>query len=121
MPIYEYKCNKCGTKLEVIQKLSDQPITVCVKCNGAMSKLISPAGLVFKGSGWYITDYSSKGKPPAEQSKPPEKKKKKKIKKKKKKKTGGKKKRKKKNKNHPLFFFFFFKKIFFFFFPGAWI
>jgi len=70
MPIYEYKCNKCGTKLEVIQKLSDQPITVCVKCNGAMSKLISPAGLVFKGSGWYITDYSSKGKPPAEQSTP---------------------------------------------------
>ncbi|MEK6561241.1 MAG: FmdB family zinc ribbon protein [Nitrospirota bacterium] len=70
MPIYEYKCNKCGTKLEVIQKLSDQPITVCVKCNGAMSKLISPAGLVFKGSGWYVTDYSSKGKPPAEQSKP---------------------------------------------------
>ena len=69
MPIYEYKCSKCGHKIEVIQKMSDQPITVCEKCNGSMSKVISPAGLMFKGSGWYITDYSSKGKPPAEPSK----------------------------------------------------
>jgi len=69
MPIYEYKCSKCGHKIEVIQKMSDQPITVCEKCNGSMSKVISPAGLMFKGSGWYITDYSSKGKPPEEPSK----------------------------------------------------
>ena len=69
MPIYEYKCSKCGHKIEVIQKMSDQPITVCEKCNGSMSKVISPAGLMFKGSGWYITDYSSKGKQPSEPSK----------------------------------------------------
>jgi len=69
MPIYEYKCAKCGHKIEIIQKMSDQPITVCEKCNGSMSKVISPAGLMFKGSGWYVTDYSSKGKPPAEPSK----------------------------------------------------
>lgn len=69
MPIYEYKCSKCGHRIEIIQKMSDQPVTVCEKCNGAMSKVISPAGLVFKGSGWYITDYSSKGKSQAEPSK----------------------------------------------------
>ena len=69
MPIYEYKCSKCGHKIEVIQKMSDQPITVCEKCKGSMSKIISPAGLMFKGSGWYITDYSSKGKQSSEQSK----------------------------------------------------
>lgn len=70
MPIYEYKCSKCGNTVEVIQKVSDPPISECVKCSGAMTKVISPAGLMFKGSGWYITDYSSKGKPTAEQSKP---------------------------------------------------
>ena len=69
MPIYEYKCSKCGHRIEILQKMSDQPVTVCEKCNGAMSKVISPAGLVFKGSGWYITDYSSKGKSQTEPSK----------------------------------------------------
>ena len=69
MPIYEYKCSKCGTTLEVIQKLSDQPITVCVKCNGTMSKLISPAGLVFKGAaGTSLTTLLKEA--PAEQSSP---------------------------------------------------
>jgi predicted nucleic acid-binding Zn ribbon protein len=52
-----------------MQKVSDPPITVCIKCSGPTSKLISPAGLMFKGSGWYITDYSSKGKPPKEEGK----------------------------------------------------
>ncbi|MBI5756114.1 MAG: zinc ribbon domain-containing protein [Nitrospirae bacterium] len=69
MPIYEYRCNNCGHTFEVMQKVSDPPITVCIKCNGPTSKLISPAGLMFKGSGWYITDYSSKGKPPKEEGK----------------------------------------------------
>ena len=62
MPIYEYRCNKCGHTFEIMQKLSDPPITACSKCSGPTNKVISPAGLMFKGSGWYITDYSSKGK-----------------------------------------------------------
>ncbi len=69
MPIYEYRCTKCGHKIEIIQKVSDPAITVCEKCEGPMSKIISPAGLMFKGSGWYITDYSSKGKETSEPSK----------------------------------------------------
>lgn len=62
MPIYEYRCASCEHTFEVIQKVSDPPITVCTKCSGPTSKVISPAGLMFKGNGWYITDYSSKGK-----------------------------------------------------------
>lgn len=69
MPIYEYRCSKCGHKIEILQKVNDPPVTVCDKCDGAMSKVISPAGLMFKGSGWYITDYSSKGKQTSEPSK----------------------------------------------------
>lgn len=69
MPIYEYRCTKCGHKIEVIQKVSDPPVTVCEKCDGPMSKVISAAGLMFKGSGWYITDYSSKGKETSQPSK----------------------------------------------------
>ncbi len=69
MPIYEYRCKNCGHKIETMQKISDPPVTVCEKCKGTMSKVISPAGLMFKGSGWYITDYSSKGKPSDEPSK----------------------------------------------------
>ena len=60
MPIYEYKCSTCGYTFEVIQKVIDPPITQCTKCSGPTNKIISSAGLVFKGSGWYITDYSSK-------------------------------------------------------------
>lgn len=62
MPIYEYKCVECGHIFEAIQKVSDPPITNCPKCSGATNKIISPSGLQFKGSGWYITDYSRKGK-----------------------------------------------------------
>lgn len=62
MPIYEYKCEKCGHTFEAIQKVSDQPITTCPKCSGVTTKIISAAGLQFKGSGWYVTDYSNKGK-----------------------------------------------------------
>lgn len=62
MPIYEYRCERCGHTFEVIQKVNDPPIKTCTKCSGPTNKVISPAGLMFKGSGWYITDYSSKGK-----------------------------------------------------------
>lgn len=62
MPIYEYKCQSCGEKLEVIQKFSDEPLTVHEGCGGALERLISVAGLRFKGSGWYVTDYAGSGK-----------------------------------------------------------
>jgi putative FmdB family regulatory protein len=62
VPIYEYQCQKCRHREELIQKVSDPPLTECPKCHGPMTKLIAPPALQFKGSGWYITDYSDKGK-----------------------------------------------------------
>jgi putative FmdB family regulatory protein len=60
MPLYEYECDTCGHRFEVIQKFSDAPITVCPKCQGAVRKLFSSPAIQFKGSGWYITDYAKK-------------------------------------------------------------
>ena len=60
MPIYEYECAKCGKKIEVIQKMSDKPLKKHAECGGALTKLISPAGFQFKGTGWYVTDYARK-------------------------------------------------------------
>ncbi|MBN1223383.1 MAG: zinc ribbon domain-containing protein [Candidatus Aminicenantes bacterium] len=60
MPLYEYKCSKCGTTFEVIQKIDDPPIVKCLKCGGPTKKIISPPALQFKGSGWYVTDYAHK-------------------------------------------------------------
>jgi putative FmdB family regulatory protein len=62
MPLYEYKCTKCGSVFEVLQKVNDPPLKKCVHCQGSVKKLISPSALQFKGSGWYVTDYASKGK-----------------------------------------------------------
>ena len=62
MPIYEYECKKCSHRFELIQKFSDKAIKKCEKCNGKVRKLIAPPALMFKGTGWYVTDYSSKGK-----------------------------------------------------------
>jgi len=58
MPIYEYKCTSCGHEKEVLQKMSDAPLTQCPACGKAtLSKLISAAGFQLKGSGWYATDF----------------------------------------------------------------
>ncbi len=62
MPLYEYQCDACAHRFEVIQKFSDQPIDVCPKCGGAVKKLLSSPAIQFKGSGWYITDYAKSGK-----------------------------------------------------------
>jgi len=64
MPLYEYRCDSCGQVFEIIQKFSDEPLSVHAGCGGRVERLISPPGLQFKGSGWYITDYAraSKGK-----------------------------------------------------------
>ena len=60
MPLYEYQCNVCGERTEVIQKISDPPHSHCPKCGGEMKKLMSAPAIQFKGSGWYKTDYASK-------------------------------------------------------------
>ena len=59
MPVYEYGC-EAGHRFEVTQKFSDPPITTCQACAQPVSKLISAPAIMFKGSGWYITDYSDK-------------------------------------------------------------
>jgi putative FmdB family regulatory protein len=62
MPLYEYQCDACGHRFEVIQKYSDAPIDICPTCGGAVHKLFSSPAIQFKGSGFYITDYARAGK-----------------------------------------------------------
>lgn len=64
MPLYEYKCDKCGATFEVIQKLTEPPKKKCPRCGGSVKKVMSPPALQFKGSGFYITDYAKKDKKP---------------------------------------------------------
>jgi putative FmdB family regulatory protein len=61
MPLYEYRCAKCGDVFEVIQKFADAPLTVHEGCGGSVERLISTSGFNFKGSGWYVTDYAKSG------------------------------------------------------------
>lgn len=60
MPLYEYKCAKCGERVEIIQRVSDPPYSICPKCGGDMQKQFSSPAIQFKGSGFYKTDYASK-------------------------------------------------------------
>jgi putative FmdB family regulatory protein len=60
MPTYQYACTSCGERLEVVQKFSDDPLTVCPACSGTLRKVFSPVGVVFKGPGFYKTDSRSK-------------------------------------------------------------
>jgi len=60
MPLYEYECESCGSRLEHIQKFSDPLLEECPKCGGKLRKLISSPAFHLKGSGWYITDYARK-------------------------------------------------------------
>ena len=64
MPLYEYQCDVCGHRFEVIQKFSDPPIDVCPKCGGPVQKLLSSPAIQFKGSGFYITDYARRAARP---------------------------------------------------------
>jgi putative FmdB family regulatory protein len=61
MPTYEYACTECGDRTEVVQSISDPPLTTCTVCGGQLRKVFSPVGIVFKGSGFYRTD--SRGRP----------------------------------------------------------
>ena len=60
MPTYEYACRNCGEHLEVVQSFRDEPLTTCGNCSGALRKVFSAAGIIFKGSGYYVTDTRAK-------------------------------------------------------------
>jgi len=60
MPIYEYECIKCGHVHEIMQKMSDKPLSKCPQCTGKLQKIISHSAFHLKGSGWYVTDYANK-------------------------------------------------------------
>ena len=63
MPIYEYQCTSCAHRFELKQSIKDESIQECPRCGKEVTKLISSPAIMFKGSGWYITDYSDKMKP----------------------------------------------------------
>lgn len=69
MPLYEYECEACGQRFEVIRKFSESDLDACTLCGkGPVRRLMSSPAIQFKGTGWYITDYSSKGKSASESS-----------------------------------------------------
>ncbi|HKF28555.1 MAG TPA: FmdB family zinc ribbon protein [Candidatus Binataceae bacterium] len=61
MPIYEYKCNKCGV-VEVMQRITEAPLKKCPNCKSKVERMVSRSSFVLKGTGWYATDYANKGK-----------------------------------------------------------
>jgi len=61
MPTYGYRCGSCGHEFEIQQRITDQPLAACPKCGGKLSKMLYPAGIIFKGSGYYTTDYKGSG------------------------------------------------------------
>lgn len=56
MPTYEYQCGTCGNRFEKYQSFSDEPIKICPECGNEVRKVFSAAGIIFKGSGWYVND-----------------------------------------------------------------
>ncbi len=63
MPTYDYKCKKCGHRFEAFQRMTDEPLKACPECQGEVQRLITGGtGLIFKGSGFYITDYKNDAK-----------------------------------------------------------
>lgn len=71
MPTYEYACTKCRYRFEELQRISDPPVKACPRCGAPVLRIISGgAGLIFKGSGFYITDYGSRRVPESSAQKP---------------------------------------------------
>jgi putative FmdB family regulatory protein len=62
VPIYEYQCAKCDRVIEVMQKITDEPLQKCPYCKGNLRRLISLNSFHLKGNGWYVTDYKNRGK-----------------------------------------------------------
>ena len=56
MPMYDYQCSECNHRFEIRQSFQDEPLTICPECTGRVRRVMHPAGVIFKGSGWYITD-----------------------------------------------------------------
>ena len=72
MPTYEYYCTSCGFEFEEFQSIASEPISVCPKCNEHVKrKITGGTGLIFKGSGFYITDYKNKKSSNSTTTKPP--------------------------------------------------
>lgn len=65
MPLYEYLCQQCGKRFDVLQKFSDEPLKTHEECGGPVERLLSPPALQFKGTGWYVTDYKKPNGPGA--------------------------------------------------------
>jgi putative FmdB family regulatory protein len=61
MPTYGYRCGNCGHEFEIRQRITDEPLKTCPKCKGKLAKMLYPAGVIFKGSGYYTTDYKGSG------------------------------------------------------------
>ncbi len=73
MPLYEYECDACGQRFELIRKFSESALDACTLCGkGPVRRLMSSPAIQFKGTGWYITDYASKGKAGTESSGAPQ-------------------------------------------------
>lgn len=68
MPLYEYKCLKCGRTTEKIEPVSGPHLKKCPHCSGKVEQMLAPPAIQFKGSGWYVTDYAGKGKSGGESS-----------------------------------------------------
>ena len=60
MPIYEYECEQCGVRFERLQRMADDPVTACPECTGHVHRVMQPVGVIFKGSGFYVTDNRGK-------------------------------------------------------------
>jgi putative FmdB family regulatory protein len=56
VPLYDYQCDHCGHRFEVRQGIKEDPLTICPQCEGSIRRVIHPVGIVFKGSGFYVTD-----------------------------------------------------------------
>jgi putative FmdB family regulatory protein len=69
MPIYEYNCRKCSAHVEVLQKVSDKPLTKCRRCGGKLEKAWSQTSFQLKGEGWYVTDYKKSAKSTSKEDK----------------------------------------------------
>src|SRR5947209_2202092 len=68
MPLYDYRCHRCGETFEVKQSFADAVLTVHENCGGELERLISLPAIQFKGTGWYVTDYGRNGKTPSQAS-----------------------------------------------------
>jgi putative FmdB family regulatory protein len=68
VPIYEYECDKCHSRFELLQRFNERPVKQCAKCGGPVHKVLSPPALVFKGTGWYVTDYARADRKKAEKA-----------------------------------------------------